>query len=228
MGQGSSLPPPPRTLRDNINNVQRIPLSIIIIIEVGIVFFVGRLLSNLVEGGLQHILTCAIVCICLYLWMFFIYIYYFNGSKSNYPYVFGQVFVIFMTVFSFTTLFIYSIPEMVTIFENTVGYYWVLLTNSTVKQSDGKDGADINNILTPSHIEEDVSSFLYNLTKLNGNFFNEIDLSTDQAKLLYNDDYTSNVESIIKLKYNIGILCWMTIATVISTLLSMEYMSAYI
>ena len=217
---------PPPNLRQSIQHVQQIPLSIMIIIEVGIVFFLGRMVSQVMTGGFQTIMTCAVTCIGLYFWMFFVYIMYFGGSSYNYPYVFGQVFVIFVTVFAFTTLYIYSIPEMVRIFENTVGYYWVMLFNASVKSKDGY--TPINDIFKTATAKTD-ESYLYHLTRLNGDFFNTFDISSEEDKQLYNSvEHTNAVQNLIKTKYNVGIICWMTIATVISTFLSMEYMSAYI
>jgi hypothetical protein len=152
-------------------------------------------------------------------------------------------------------IFIGVVPETVRIFENTVGYYFILLTNSTFIDPNTKTNSIlINDIFYGSAAKEydkcldqikkdaaaaaatktpvgpvatvaNTKSNLYNMTKLNGDFWNVLD---HLDNTLYDTTHETEVKSIVNTKYNIGVLCWMTIATVLSTFLSMEHMSVYI
>ena len=265
MGAGNSYLLPPEPTEIDIRLGKRTPVGIIFFIEAILVFGLGYGFGKIIEvvnPSIRTMLSCFFVFVCLYLWSFLIYFLFLGGQGTNFGYVWGHVFIIYASVFVFTTIFIGVVPDTVRIFENTVGYYFILLTNSTFTDSSGKGVALINDIFYGSAAKEydkcldqikkaaaaaaatktpgvpvapvvpvvpvvntNTKSNLYNMTKLNGDFWNVLD-TLDNT--LYDSTYETQVKSIVNAKYNIGVLCWMMIATVLSTFLSMEHMSVYI
>lgn len=256
MGAGNSYLLPPEPTETNIRLGKRTPVGIIFFIEAILVFVLGYWFGKIAEafGSGRTIVSCIFVFLFLYLWSFLIYFLFLGGQGTNFGYVWGHVFIIYASVFVFTAIFIGVFPDTVRIFENTVGYYFILLTNSTFIDPTNKTNSIlINDMFYGSAAKEydkcldqiknaaaaaaatkagvsvapvaNTKSNLYNITKLNGDFWNVLDTLDDT---LYDSTYETHVKSIVNAKYNIGVLCWMTIATVLSTFLSMEYMSVYI
>lgn len=222
MGPAPSKPPLPS--QSSILTFRHIPLSIILLMEVIIAFLAG-ILSYTMRNNL---ITCAVICFTVYLWMFMIYYLFFGGTQPEN--VFGQVFVIFVTIFAFTVFFINIVPGAVHLFENTVGYYYVILKHYSNVSTDDNAPMDLNTYLYVMFDQTDVNnrflandgtSCLYKITENVGKFNNNVEIKGNivDPQILIN---------IVNEKYNIGVICWMIIASVISTFLSMEYMSAYI
>jgi len=254
MGAGNSYLLPPEPTEINIRLGKRTPVSIIFFIEAILVFVLGYGVGKIADVGypsFRTLTSCLFVFFCLYLWSFLIYFLFLGGKGTNFGYVWGHVFVIYASVFVFTMIFIGVVPETVRIFENTVGYYFILLTSSTFIDPNTKTNSIlINDMFYGSAAKEydkcldqiknaaaagapavpavpvaNTKSNLYNMTKLNGDFWNVLD---NLDNTLYDTTHETEVKSIVNAKYNIGVLCWMTIATVLSTFLSMEHMSVYI
>ena len=249
MGQGFTK----TALQTDKANAHNIPISVVFLIQVCIVFVVG-----IVIGGRSHnnLLSSVGATMAAYFWMFFIYFLIFEGNSPDK--VFGQVFIIFLTVYMFTMIFcVVLIPDGVRVFENTVGYMWVVIFSNTALEDimPNVNAAAAIPIIADIQPDESVSSLsgggnsnenmYYKLTEgdCNGEFFGIKEDDTSKADKIFRimklfniakkDDATYDTKkdtiiNFINTKYNVGILCWTLISAVVSTLLSMEYMAAYI
>lgn len=242
MGQGAIQPLPERI---DIQHAHAIPLSIIFVIQICIVFFFGKIMSkgwtNLIASNVSAIFVA-------YLWTFFIYYMILEGSNPSG--VFGQVFMIFLTVFIFTMIFCtWLVPDAVKIFENTIGYWIIAYFTSdedkedlykilkpekqTINDTLSSDTTDkINNFdyiyKLNDHKKQLVYDYNLNLLNYNDTTIVEPKQHFDETIKPINTILNNNIiRAIINTQQNIGILCWTTIAMVVAIVLSMEYMSLY-